>query len=99
MTKMKRATFDDVCELCRRDLKGDTCTDIQCLVARSESKKYRGAYSLSEYRQALTQALPKVHRQLRHGIHEQDRKDAAEWLITHGPLVRALQVAANHGIK
>lgn len=103
MTKKKRETFPEICEHCGRELSEfiglrEVCCEGPCIDAR-EGKKYRGHYSLTEYRTAITEAYHHVSRQLLHGIHAQDKQDAADWLEKHGPLARALQIAANHGIK
>lgn len=101
----KRETFAETCKHCGRELTqlssehALTCQTPVCKAARAANKKYRGSYSLTEYRTAITGAYFHVTRQLAHGLHEQDKKDAADWLEKHGPLARALQIATNHGIK
>ena len=104
MTKnRKRETFAETCEHCGRELDTlmgllEICCEKPCIDAREAKRKYRGNYSLPEYRSAIVEAYHYVTRQRTQGLHEQDKIDAGRWLEKHGPLARALQVAANHGI-
>jgi len=40
---------------------------------------------------ALISAAPHVYRQQHHGKHEQDRKDAEEWIAAYSDVVAALK--------
>jgi len=50
-------------------------------------------YHLSE---ALSKALPFVHRQKMAGKHEQDRKDAEEWLQKYGEVADQIYTVVQH---
>tara|TARA_R110002020_G_scaffold170218_4_gene359630 strand:+ start:4296 stop:4475 length:180 start_codon:yes stop_codon:yes gene_type:complete len=40
---------------------------------------------------ALVSAAPHVYRQQHHGKHEQDRKDAEEWISAYGEIIKVLK--------
>jgi len=97
---MKRERFDPECEFCGKELKGirgcmSFCSCPRAVAKRNSQKsvkKYKGVYSLPEYRAALTEAYPHVRRQMTVGLHVQDRRDAAAWLNKWAPFVEALKI-------